>query len=297
MLSFKNVIPIYKYPIAYFKILIAIFKFFSRPQLEISKRRPYLTFSSTGDQEYLASLYNKHFGERCFIIANGPSLNDVDLSFLKDEISIGCNGIYNKFEELGFTTTYYLTADLIQANIRAKDLSKIKGPVKLTALHTASVLPFRNGFRYFYKAKHHSTQYAYDEPVYPQFSEDFAAIVHHGYTIAYSMLQFAFHLGFKEVIIIGLDHDYGPLVEHFPPGKLKVTEDNIDMVKKCHFDSSYYKIGDEIGVPFAHKQTKAYELAYQKFVESGRILLNASPRTKLKCIPNISLERYLQGKT
>ena len=251
---------------------------------------------SKGHQEFIASLHNKHAGERCFVIANGPSLSQTDIKKLRSEVTIGCNGIYKQFEKWGFHTTYYMTADLNQAKIRSKELAAFRGPVKFAALHTASVLPLINDFKYFYKSKHHETQYAYRAPIYPQFSTDFASIVYHGYTIAYSMLQFAFHLGFDEVVIVGLDHDYGPLVEHFPPGKLKISEDNIDIVRRCHFDKSYYKIGDEIGVPYAQQQTLAYELAAKQFRNNGRILLNASAQTKLESIDRITLDEYLNSK-
>lgn len=296
MLSFKNVISAWSYPFAYLKVLLALLKFFSRPKVTFHRAKPKIRFGSAGHQEYIASLHNKHAGERCFVIANGPSLSNTDVRALRDEVTIGCNGIYKQFQTWGFHTTYYMTADLNQAKIRSKELAAIKGPIKLAALHTASVLPLINGFKYFYKSKHHENQYAYREPIYPQFSEDFASIVYHGYTIAYSMIQFAFHLGFNEVIIVGLDHDYGPLVKHFPPGKLKITEENIDLVRRCHFDKSYYKIGDEIGVPYAMQQTLAYELAAKKFHEHGRILLNASAETKLECIEKIDLDEYLVSR-
>jgi hypothetical protein len=296
LLSFKNVIPLWVYPLAYFKIVVALLRFFSSPKITLNRTKPKVQLGSSGHQEYIASLHNKHEGERCFIIANGPSLSKTDIKKLRDEVTIGCNGIYKQFDNWGFHTTYYMTADLNQAKIRSKELVAFKGPIKFAALHTASVLPLLNDFKYFYKAKHHESQYAYRPPVYPQFSSDFASIVYHGYTIAYSMLQFAFHLGFEEVVIVGLDHDYGSLVEHFPPGKLKINEENIDIVRKCHFDQSYYKVGDEIGVPYDKQQTQAYELAAKKFREHGRILLNASAETKLECIEKIDLDEYLASK-
>src|SRR5512139_2649265 len=55
----------------------------------------------------MAEYYNIHRGERCFIIGNGPSLNDTDLSKLKDEFTFGMNRIYLLFPDLGFTTTYF----------------------------------------------------------------------------------------------------------------------------------------------------------------------------------------------
>ena len=42
----------------------------------------------------LKSLKDSHKGKRCFIIANGPSINSMDLSVLKNELTIGMNRIY-----------------------------------------------------------------------------------------------------------------------------------------------------------------------------------------------------------
>ncbi len=40
------------------------------------------------------NLYN---GKRCFVIGNGPSLKNTDLSLLKDEYAFGMNRIYLAF--------------------------------------------------------------------------------------------------------------------------------------------------------------------------------------------------------
>ena len=46
-----------------------------------------------------------HVGERCFIIGNGPSLNQTDLSLLRSEFTFGLNRINLAFERLGFATS------------------------------------------------------------------------------------------------------------------------------------------------------------------------------------------------
>ena len=38
---------------------------------------------------------NKHDGQRCFIIGNGPSLTAEDLNLLKNEVTFAANRIYN----------------------------------------------------------------------------------------------------------------------------------------------------------------------------------------------------------
>ena len=53
-------------------------------------------------------LADKHRGETCLIIGNGPSLNDVPLEFLHKYPSFGTNRIYLKE---GFTPTYYCSVN------------------------------------------------------------------------------------------------------------------------------------------------------------------------------------------
>ena len=75
------------------------------------------------------------------------------------------------------------------------------------------------------------------------------------------MLQFAFFLGVKEVYILGLDYNYGKLNKFFKPGKIKITKENYNLVKECHFDENYYKIGDHMGVPNLEDQKKAFQIS------------------------------------
>ena len=41
--------------------------------------------------EYIKSMKNTHVGERCFVVATGPSLTFEDLNALKDEFCFGMN--------------------------------------------------------------------------------------------------------------------------------------------------------------------------------------------------------------
>src|SRR5947209_3772250 len=59
----------------------------------------------------LESFKNIHQNKRCFIIANGPSLKNVDFSLLKDEYTIGMNRIYIMKEQNGFSPTYLACID------------------------------------------------------------------------------------------------------------------------------------------------------------------------------------------
>jgi len=80
---------------------------------------------------------NIHKGQRCFILGNGPSLNNIDYSYLKGEIVFGVNQIMDTklFDEIVFK--YWICTDpsffgTIPEDIKDfyKKIYKLKGRVK-----------------------------------------------------------------------------------------------------------------------------------------------------------------------
>ncbi len=86
----------------------------------------------------LGELKDIHRGQRCFIIGNGPSLKQTDLSLLKDEFTFGMNRIYLGFPEMGFQTTYFLTINSLVIEQCAAD---IRAPHD-AALYFLALAPF-----------------------------------------------------------------------------------------------------------------------------------------------------------
>lgn len=236
-----------------------------------------------GYQSKISEFYNIHKGKKIFILANGPSLKDVDLSILKNEIIIGCNGIYKITNKYDLEIDYFFCEDEVQLKIRANDLKTIKSKYKMTAIYNAHLVKDLQNWLFFnvprcLGEKHN--RYYWNE-LFPQFSKDFASLVHQGNTITYMMLQFAYFIGAKEVYILGLDYNYGKLNEFFKPGNIKVTKENFDLIKECHFDENYYKIGDTMGVPNLTDQKKAYKLARKTFEDDGRLVINMNEKSGL----------------
>src|SRR5450755_988970 len=54
----------------------------------------------------LRGMRDRCWGKRAFIIGNGPSLREMDLSPLAGKYTFGANRIYLAFDELGFHTTF-----------------------------------------------------------------------------------------------------------------------------------------------------------------------------------------------
>jgi hypothetical protein len=84
----------------------------------------------------LKSLHDIHKGERCFIIGNGPSLQQTDLSLLKGEYTFGMNRFFLAFPELGFQTSYFLSMNDLVIEQSAADFQALKMPFFVMAGQT-----------------------------------------------------------------------------------------------------------------------------------------------------------------
>ena len=244
-----------------------------------------------GHQTRLSELRDKHLNQPAVVICNGPSLADTPLDFISSKLSIGCNGIYKNFEGWGFHTDYLLFEDIDQFEIRASEASRVTGPVKMAAIYNAYCISSSNDFLFFNAPRRTGNWgYYFNSTVFPQFSKDFASIVHLGSTITYIMLQLAYHLGCDPVYIVGLDHEYSvpSTKDHFV---LRITSDNIESVRRSHGIPNYYRIGDVIPLPRYDLMELAYAEALINFEAAGRKLFNASARSKLDILPSFTIEQ------
>jgi hypothetical protein len=296
MIAWTKTFPKRERLIGYYRLLRARHRFYDRLGLVWGKKWRPVVDAVPGYQQKFALMRDKFRGRRCFIIANGPSLKDIDISKLRKEITMGCNGIYKMFPDWGFHTTYLMFEDIEQIELRRRDIHAVQGPIKMAAIYNAYCFK-PDAKTLFFNAPRMRGQKYYWTDLYPQFSTDFAAVVHLGSTVTYIMLQLAYHLGCDPVYIVGLDHDYGELPKLFPPGKITITEENIHLVQGLHFSDKYYKVGDQIGVPFVEMQEKAYAAARKAFEEDGRQVLNASTHTCLDVFERCSFDDIMSTPT
>ena len=74
------------------------------------------------------ALRNRHKGERCVIIGNGPSLKQTDLSKLRDVYTVGMNRFYLAFPDLGFSTSCLLSVNDLVIEQCAEDFRALPIP-------------------------------------------------------------------------------------------------------------------------------------------------------------------------
>jgi hypothetical protein len=217
----------------------------------------------------LESLSGRHRGERCFILGNGPSLRQTDLSLLQDEITFGMNRIYLLFPELGFATSYYVAVNTLVIEQCAEEIKALPMPKFITW----------RGRRWL--AEDPGTMFVDTDYTGPEtFSGDVTGRVFEGSTVTYVALQLAFHMGFDEAILVGVDHSFATR----GPANVTVVSNGED---PDHFAPDYFGKGFRWQLPDLEASERAYRLAQQAFEAAGRRVLDATVGGKLTVFPKV----------
>lgn len=217
----------------------------------------------------LASLKDRHRGERCFILGNGPSLARTDLSLLRGEVTFGMNRVYLLFDTLGFQTTYYVAVNDLVIEQCARDLRGLRGP-KFIAWRG------RQWLRGDSEAVFLDTDYMGEE----DFAQDVAGRVFEGSTVTYVALQIAFHLGFQDVVLVGVDHNFTARGQ--PNTPVVSGGDDPD-----HFSPEYFGRGFRWQLPDLAASERAYQLARRAYEAAGRRVVDATIGGRLDVFPKV----------
>ena len=215
-------------------------------------------------------LLNARAGERCFILGNGPSLNETDLSRLRGEATFGLNRIYLKFPNMGYPTSYLVCvnplvidqcveeicdcASLKFLSFVARDRVKMSDDVIL--------LRSRCG---------------------PKFFSDIRRGIWEGSTVTYVAMQIAYFLGFQKVILVGVDHSFQTKGE---PHKV-VTSQGKD---PNHFDPDYFGKGFRWQLPDLVTSELAYRIAKHSFEADGREIVDATMGGELEVFRKVEYD-------
>ncbi len=220
----------------------------------------------------LADYQNKHKDQRCFIIGNGPSLRQTDLSRLRNEYTFGMNRIYLMFPELGFTTSYFLTVNSLVIEQCAEDIRALPIP-KFLSWRSHPLIGPADDLMFL-----HTTYTG------PKFTRDARGRLWEGATVTYVALQLAFFMGFEQVILIGVDHSYA--TQGKPNTTIVSTGDDPN-----HFNGSYFGKGFRWQLPDLDTSERSYIMARQVYEQAGRQVLDATVGGKLTIFPKIDYNK------
>jgi len=229
------------------------------------------------NKQKLEAYHNIHKGKRCFIVANGPSLKNTDLSLLKDEYTIGMNRIYLSAEQNGFMPTYIVVHDIpVQLLQFTQDFDDLALPKF-----------FNWNARKHFQHKDNLTFIRSDYQ--PRFSTDLLKSSWGGHSVTNICIQLAFYMGFDEVYLVGKDHNYE---QKGVPGKLvKATGD-----EKNHFTKGYYKKGQGWRIPDYKGEELAYTMAREAYEKNGRKIYDATINGHLDIFEKVDYYSLFKSK-
>jgi len=212
----------------------------------------------------LSAYENIHTGKRAFIIGNGPSLKGMDLRQLKNEITFGSNRIYLMFSEMGFPTTYLVSVNDLVLEQCAQEMAILDIPKWIT---WRARNHFTDGDKTLFLDSDYTGSEAFNHT-------SLASRTFEGFTVTYVALQLAYLMGIREVILIGVDHNFATK----GPANSVVVSSGAD---PNHFSGSYFGQGFKWQLPDLDGSERAYMLARQAYEADGRKVLDATVNGKL----------------
>jgi hypothetical protein len=212
---------------------------------------------------------NIHQGKRCFIIGNGPSLKQMDLTLLKNEFTFGMNRIYMAFPEMGYETSFYVCMNDLVVEQCAADIQNLRMPkfISWRGRKWVNIDP--------------DLHFIYSSYTGPRFSPDITGRVWESATVTFVALQLAYYMGFDHVYLIGVDHNF---VTQGTPNTTIVSQGD----DPNHFNPGYFGKGFRWQLPDLETSEIGYEMAKQAFERDDRRVLDATIGGKLNIFPKVT---------
>ncbi len=245
---------------------------------------PWITnhFKITKYGQQLKSFKNKHSNNRCFIVANGPSLKTEDLERLHQngEVTFAMNRIYKIFDQTKWRPTYYLCEDELIAKDCQDEINAIEAKAKFVPIqfewwHNINI---NNAYRF-------NLNYEDNKRFKYSFSTQIDKQVDCGGTVTFSCMQLAAYMGFSEIYLLGVDHNFQKTIDI--NGNIIV-----DPTAKDYFCEGYDEDIKDIVVHDMGNNTRAYMNAKKYCDETKRTTIyNATRGGKLEVFQRVDFDK------
>lgn len=223
-------------------------------------------------------------GKRIFIICSGPSLTMEDIDKIKNEVTIGVNGVISLYSKIGWQPKYYVVADKVVLDGYYDEINlahpqnaifcrteRDKRPWTFTPTYCGKYLDIHLAY-----ARHRSAGDKVRKYMY--FEDDLAkkGLYTAGRSVATYAMQIAAYMGASEIILLGQDCDYGGDKKYF----------NDKVISNVNADTTR---------TFIETMFVFYEYAKEHLKKRGIKVYNATRGGKLEVFDRIDLDE-LVGK-
>ena len=224
--------------------------------------------------QYLKQFKDIHKGEGCFIIGNGPSLNQTNLKELKHYHTFGLNKIHLMQKKVDLNLSYHVCVNPYVIEQSAEQFKSLKCP---------SFISYQASLR---KITSYPNLYFILTGGPYTFQKDLLQPICEGYTVTYVAMQIAFYMGFSQVFLIGVDHSFKATGKPNELQTLKGDDPN-------HFAPNYFG-NQQWNLPDLEASELSYHLARFFYNRDGRQIYDATVGGKLDIFPKITLEQALE---
>lgn len=231
----------------------------------------------------MRGLHNSVKKDRCFIIGNGPSLTLEDLNRLKNEDTFACNRIYKLYKNTEWRPTYYVSQDNGVLLEIKEDMDYVIKNSKYVFLNSYIAAFLKRRLTKKDNVLFFKVNSKYDYPNPPGFSMDISKEVCEGFTVAYTCIQMAVFLGYKEIYLIGVDHNYNLNLK--ADGSVEEKDGVINYMSGLEGKLAF--------PPQMEKSTLAFEEANRVCKSNGIKIYNATRGGKLEAFPRIYFDEIL----
>lgn len=246
-------------------------------RLILSRLRWDLRGESWRSRARLSAWRDRHPGERAVILCNGPSLLKVDFDALHASgvFCFGLNKINLLFDKTPFRPHAIAAVNPLVIEQNAAFYNTTELPLFLDRVAAGRVASRPN------VAFLHSTEAM-------AFARDCSRSIYQGYTVTYVALQLAFHMGFRQVALVGADHSFAV---KGPANSVAVAGAR----DESHFDPNYFAGGVKWHLPDLVQSEISYLLALSAYSSSGGRIVNATEGGALEVFERQPLSEFLGG--
>lgn len=221
----------------------------------------------------LYKLKNIYKDKPLVIVGNGPSLNNTPL----DQIKYPCIGM-NKIDLIFKKTNWRPWCIIVVNGLVIRQNSNFFNSTNIKLF-----IPTKG--KYLGIKKRKNVNYI-NETRKREFIKNITRGFGAGYTVTYSAMQLAYHLGANPVYLIGVDHNF----QHKGNANDIKTYEGEDV---NHFDPNYFK-NQLWGIPDLDSSEKAYKLADECFKADGRTIYDATLGGKLDIFEKVDIQEILK---
>lgn len=220
----------------------------------------------------LAALRGTYRGRRAIILGNGPSLRVTDLSLLRNEFTFGLNRIYLMFPQLGFETSCLVSVNDLVIEQCAREMQSLALP-RFFSWRSRRFMPAA-------LSGSELPTFLYTTYESPAFARDARGRLWEGATVTYVALQLAFHMGFQQVVLVGIDHSFSTR------GRANTTIVSAGDDPN-HFSPGYFGKGFRWQLPDLETSERAYTMAREAYQKAGREVIDATIGGQLAVFPKV----------